>query len=169
MKEKAILAFFFLKIRYIMKLIMKDIVFVIGISSAGKSTFIKEKFPDYKVLDVFSYQKKRQPTFCNTLASYYELAADLCLLLERENRIVIEHTLSKKKRREMYIKIIEELTHEKPRAIYLKPSLETYKRNLKARGIKNDDVDYDYLHFYLDQFEEPTVDEGFSSVEVIEV
>ena len=35
---------------------MKEVIFVIGIAGSGKSTYIKNNYPDYKKIDLYDYQ-----------------------------------------------------------------------------------------------------------------
>ena len=156
-------SFFYLFYNLYMK---KDIVFVMGLPFYGKSHYIKVHFSDYKVLDIFDYQKDYPIDIYHTLSSYYQLACELCKSLKDNDHIVIEHTLVKAKRRKMFIDIIQELIGQKPRAIFLKPNFESYNKNRVSRGEKP--VTKDDYYFYFDQMEIPQVEEGFESVEIVE-
>ena len=73
----------------------QETVFVMGLSSFGKSHYIDEHYKDYKKVDIFDYQDYPIPLISTTLKSYYDCAADLIEAIANNEKVVLEHTLAK--------------------------------------------------------------------------
>ena len=141
------------------------IIIVMGPSCAGKSTFIKNHFKDYKVIDLFDFQTKTRPTFDSVWESYVNCANALkeCIKQGNEN-IILEHTLLKRIRREWYISQIREVTNEDIEIYCLIPSAEQLVKQSQLRG---NSISEDDAKALLDIVEIPIKEEGYSKVNII--
>lgn len=136
---------------------------VMGPTCAGKSTYIKEHFPDTDVVDLMSFQKHIRIITPETVwESYVACANKLKELLAQNKDVILEHTLLKAARREWYIKQIREVYSGDIDIICLLPS----KKLLYQRS-KLKDVDPIWSIPSLDIIEIPTAKEGYKNITII--
>ena len=143
-----------------------SIIIVAGPSCAGKSTFIKENFPDREIVDLFDFQKNIPFLNFEGVVKSYEQCKDALIQKIKEGKpVVFEHTLLKAIRRKYYIDAIKEITDEPIEIYFLLPDREVYREQLKMRKQPYDDdfIDGSYLVAEI-----PTENEGFSKVTVIQ-
>lgn len=138
---------------------------VMGPPCSGKSTFIKNTFPDFKVVDLFDFQKdKKFISVESVMESYIETKNALIEALKENKNVVLEHTLLRAIRREMYVNAIKEVTDEPINIYVLIPEKATFIEFSKQRKCPTDD------RYFMDLFgtlEIPTQEEGFANVYVI--
>ena len=142
-----------------------SIIIVAGPACAGKSTFIKENFPDREVVDLFDFQENLGLITVRTVLDSYAHCKDALIEKIKEGKpVVLEHTLLKAIRRKYYIDAIREVTNEPIEIYYLLPDREIYREQLKLRELPCDDdfIDSSYLVAEI-----PTEDEGFDKVTII--
>lgn len=146
----------------------KKVIFVIGIPCSGKSSYIKNNFPDATAIDLYDYQANIQ-TIEDVWKSYEAVKDEIIKRLESEDVVICEHTLLKAERREYYLHALKEtypgINFE---IILCQPDIDTYKRNHVARHgepATDDFIDNRYNGF-LEVLEEPIETEGFSKVSV---
>lgn len=137
-----------------------NIKIVMGPPCAGKSTFIKENFPDYKVIDLFDFQKNIM-NYDEIMQSYLDCRDALIEALKNNENVVLEHTLLKKKRRKMYVDAIRSITDADIEIYVACPKLEDYIERSKKRKTYISDEN---LKYYLDFMDFPDEDEGFSKI-----
>jgi len=148
---------FFLKI-IIGVIKMQKVTFVMGIPNAGKSTYIKKNFPDYVVLDVLDYQKKiwkdwEFPTVDQIMQSYLDLLEDMKkYLIEGKTDIIVEHTLLRACRREMYLDELKKFNVEK---------------NIICIMVKKEDYTSIGYDENMEVLEYPTIEEGWDKTDII--
>ena len=115
------------------------IIFVFGMPGSGKTTYIKEHFPEFKHIDVWHFQNNLPPGCTleereKQMLSEYE-ACKLALvdaICEHEN-VVLEHTLLKSIRRTPYIEAVRNVTDQEIIAYVFNPDIDTILRiNEKA-------------------------------------
>lgn len=140
------------------------IIFVMGPSCGGKSTFIKNNFPEYKKLDLYDYEEKNGFSIPAIIQSYDEIKEDLIDAIKNNEDIVMEHTLLKAIRREVYIDAIKEVTDSPIIGYFILPSDEEIESNAKKRKVRLYEGELDNIRNILDI---PTVDEGFAEVHII--
>ena len=139
---------------------------VMGPSCAGKSTYIKEHFPNEKVIDVFDFQDYRFATPETVWQSYEDCAKALQDALKENENVVLEHTLLKAIRREWYIQKVREVSDCDIKVICIFPSL----KMLQSRSRKRKCISTaDYCQAMLDTLELPQKEEGYSEVEIVRV
>lgn len=139
-------------------------------SGSGKTTFIKENFPNHKVLDIWEYQNvfynmynedKHIPFVDRVLKSYELLKESILTEVKKKeySTIIVEHTLLKANRREYYL--TELISHNVDIiAYFISPSKETFFKNNPKRNIN----DYDNSK----QIQEiPNEIEGFNEIHII--
>lgn len=140
-----------------------SVIFVIGQSCSGKSTYIKKFFPDSMVVDLYNYQDK-VITVQSVFDAYNKCKDALIDALKQSDNVILEHTLSKRIRREDYINAVRSVTDAPIECIVIQPAKNVIIANAKKRGIKlHEDMVTDYLEF----FEMPSVNEGFSKVTLV--
>jgi predicted kinase len=145
--------------------LFKIIKIIMGIPCSGKSTFIKNTFPNSKKIDLYDYQVGKSFDYETMMLTYEEVKDNVIDAIKNNEDFVLEHTLLKACRRKMYIDAIKEVTDE-PIGIYvMNPSME----ELKNRMIKRETSGIEeYIKNNLDVYEKPTLDEGFDYVYIIE-
>ena len=143
---------------------MKHIVIVAGPTCTGKSTYIKNHFPDYKVVDLFDFQKGIILTADNVLKSYENCRDALIKAIKENDKVILEHTLLMAKRRPMYIDAIRSVTNDGIDMYFILPDVETYKERLKQRGENSDD---EFVEMMMSIAETPDKSEGYKNVFVI--
>ena len=140
------------------------IIFVMGPSCGGKSTFIQNNFPNYKKLDLYDYEVKNGFSIPAILQSYDEIKEDLLKAIKNNEDIVMEHTLLKAIRREVYIDAIKEITDAPIIGYFILPSDEEIKINAEKRKVSLYDGELDNIRKILDI---PTEEEGFAEIHII--
>lgn len=142
-----------------------SVIIVAGPTCAGKSTFIKDHFPNHKVIDLFDYQKHfKYVTVDAVLQSYEECKMALQEALRNGEAVVLEHTLLKQKRRPMYIDAIRECTDEPIEMYFLMPSDKQLIKQMRERSYASDIKTAQNMK---DTVELPTLDEGYTVVHII--
>lgn len=141
------------------------IIFVMGPSCAGKSTFIKKNFPDMKVLDLFEYEERIGFSIPAIKEAYKQIEKDLVDCVKNNEDIIMEHTLLKAIRREVYIKAIKEVSDSPIIGYFLLPSDDEIKANAKKRRVKMSDSELKNVREILDI---PSVEEGFSEIHIVD-
>ena len=141
------------------------IIFVMGPSCAGKSTFIKKNFPDMKVLDLFEYEERIGFSIPAIKEAYKQIEKDLVNCVKNNEDIIMEHTLLKAIRREVYIKAIKEVSDSPIIGYFLLPSDDEIKANAKKRRVKMSDSELKNVREILDT---PSVEEGFSEIHIVD-
>ena len=140
-----------------------SIIFVIGPSCAGKSTYIKENLPDYKIIDLFDFQDYKFITVENIMKSYYDCKDALIEAIKENENVVLEHTLLKAERRKIYIDAIKELGNFDIDIVVIKPDINTLMKQKALRG-----TNIYQAQDELDLLEIPTKEEGFRNITIIE-
>ncbi|WP_165045514.1 AAA family ATPase [Adlercreutzia sp. ZJ138] len=152
----------------------EDVVFVIGPPCSGKLTFIRENLSGYAVIDLHEIQKRS----CTIWDSYLICEKELIEALRHHRKVILRHTLVKARRRPMYINAVRTVRPDvRISCFYSLPDLETYVRydesdvaSWNAAHPDNPDSPHAKaaLATYLEEFEVPTIDEGFASVQHIQ-
>lgn len=147
-----------------------NIYFVMGISCSGKSTYIKNNFPNAIVIDLFDFQtNKRRPLTKDIIMESYQECMDALIQRINENKdknvdIVMEHTLLRGIRRKPYIDAIRNVCDAPITAIVIIPPMYKLIERNKLRGFSGDAT---FIQDNLDVLEIPTIDEGFLKVEIV--
>ena len=137
---------------------------VMGPSCAGKSTYIKEHFPNTEVVDILDFQANLiVATEETVLKTYEEHLNKVKELLSQGKDVVIEHTLLKAKRRLWYIQQIREVYSGDIDIICIKPSEDLLAFRSQLRHIAQW-----YTLLMLDELELPTFEEGYKNITIIE-
>lgn len=146
-----------------------SIIFVIGPAASGKSTYIKENFPDYKVVDIYDFQKNQLvSTVESTWISYHKAKDALIKALKEYDNVVLEHTLLRAERRPMYIDAVREVTKEPIDVIVFNlPASTIAERRIERSPMINYDTALNYAEMELDLLEIPTKEEGFNNITII--
>jgi predicted kinase len=139
------------------------VVFVIGPAGSGKSTFIKNNFPDAIVVDLWDYQEDCY-SMQDIIDSYNNaeeaLKEAIKENLNTDNTVVLEHTLLKQIRRPQYIDAVKSLTDTPIEVFAMNPSQEEYKKRCNSSKKP-------FYKDYLEIYELPEVEEGFGSVTIV--
>jgi len=135
------------------------IVFVIGPACSGKSTYIKNNYHDYNVIDLYDFQKGHQ--YATILDSYEKCKEALIESIKEGKDTVMEHTLLREIRRKPYIDAIREITDAPIDIIVMKPSHEEFDKRCRLRGFDGATDDFDILEI-------PTINEGYNEIKIIE-
>ena len=141
------------------------IVFVMGPSCAGKSTFIKKNFPTFKKIDLYDFELENGFSVEGIMQAYEECKNALVKAIKNGEDVVMEHTLLKAIRRDIYIKAVKEITNEPIIAYFICPSDNELKSNAKRRMIS---FWKDELKNIRDIMELPTTEEGFGEIHIID-
>ena len=142
-----------------------SVIIVAGPTCAGKSTFIKDHFPNHTVVDLFDFQKDFK--FINVhdvLISYEQCRDELKAAITRGEDVVLEHTLLKRMRRPMYIDAIRECTDRPIEMYFLMPSDEQLFKQMRERSYASD---IKTARSMKEVVELPTLDEGYAVVHII--
>lgn len=146
------------------------IIFVFGLPCSGKSTFIKENFPDFKHIAIDHFQKDL-PYGCTQeerqeqmLAEYEECKQALIEAIKENDNVVLEHTLLKAMRRVPYIEAVRSATDQGISAYVFNPSIETLMRMRKK-----DDIEAyrEQINNEKSVLEIPKDKDGFAEVHII--
>lgn len=141
------------------------IIFVMGPSCAGKSTFIKKNFPDYKKIDLYDFEIENGFSVEAIMQAYEECKNALVESIKNKENVVMEHTLLKAIRRKVYIEAVKEITDEPIVGYFICPSDDELKANAKRRMIS---FWKDELNNIREIMELPTTKEGFNEVHIID-
>lgn len=142
-----------------------SVIIVAGPTCAGKSTFIKDHFPQHTVVDLFDFQKDFK--FVNpelVFESYIKCRDALVEALKQGQEVVLEHTLLKAKRRAMYIDAIRSVTDEPIEMYFLMPSDKQLFKQMKERKYTRS---LDTAKDMKAIAEVPTLEEGYAVVHII--
>jgi len=140
------------------------VVFVLGIAGSGKSTFIEENYKNWNVVNVKDEQDKYVfLDYDNIMQSYIDTRDKLIKVIKNGENVVLEHTLLRAERREMYISAVKALGVP-IEVFYLNKSLET----LLANNEKRNTLDKNYTESSLKYQEIPTLSEGFSKITILD-
>ena len=142
-----------------------SVIIVAGPTCAGKSTFIKDHFPQHTVVDLFDFQKNFK--FVNpelVFESYIKCRDALVEALKQGKEVVLEHTLLKAKRRAMYIDAIRSVTDAPIEMYFLMPSDKQLFKQMKARKYTRS---LDTAKDMKAIAEVPTLEEGYAVVHII--
>ena len=138
---------------------------VMGPACAGKSHFIRETFPNSTVIDLWDFQKEQKHvTYESVMQSYIDTQEALINAIKEKKDVVLEHTLLRAIRREVYIKAIREVTDEPINIYVLVPSAENFK---KFNELRNCPCDDQYIKAMFETLEIPTFEEGFDNIYII--
>lgn len=141
-----------------------SVIIVAGPTCAGKSTFIKQNFPDRTVIDIYDFQQNCLINPDTILESYEACKVALQDALRSGKKVVLEHTLLCQKRRPMYIDAIREITDEDIEMFFIIPTISEHMRRARQRNIK---LTVDYVRYMHEIAEVPTIIEGYSNVHII--
>ena len=142
-----------------------SIIIVAGPTCSGKSTFIKNNFPKHTKIDVFDFQQKLDCfSVDNIMKSYIECRDALVSAIKNNKNVVLEHTLLKKCRRDMYVNAIKETTGEPIEMYFLFPSDEQLLSQMQMRKYSNSKTEVSKMK---ELAELPTVGEGYKVVHII--
>lgn len=139
------------------------IAFVIGPACAGKSTFIKNNFPNCKVINLYDYQKNFM-TVDEVWQSYLKCRDELKKAVQNNENVILEHTLLKKERRIMYIEAIREITNAPIDIYVMLPDIETLLERRKERKIL---TSRKMTESELEMCDIPVPEDGFNKIEII--
>lgn len=147
-----------------------SITFVMGIAGAGKSTYIKGKFPDCTVIDLYDFQKNGYVLNSGMsfeeqcLQSYYACRDAVVEAIKNGEDVVMEHTLLRAIRREMYVEAVKNVTDEPIDIIVINPPVDTIKERWSLRKLNPTDEE---IKYNLSVLEIPTKEEGFRNITVV--
>ena len=132
-----------------------EIVVLIGIPGSGKSTLARTKYPHHRRANL------------DTLGSRGKEDIEISRALLDGQDIIIDNTNTTKKSRRKYIEIAKTLGL-RIRAVYLKCPLDiALLQNSRRTGRER--VPDRVVSMYYRMLQQPTLEEGFSSVEIVEV
>lgn len=141
-----------------------SVIFVIGPAGAGKSTFIKEKFPNYKVIDLYDFQKNINPSINNIWTSYMDCRDALMKAVSENDNVILEHTLLKRERRKLYIDAVKSVK-DVPIDVYA--IIPTIDKLIERRKNKFLFVSKENIKEELEMFDIPKEGDGFNKIEII--
>lgn len=145
-----------------------SVMFVIGPSCSGKSTYIENRYPNIKKIDLYDYQKhlfeRKFFSIPDILKSYEDCKIAIIEAVKNNEDIVVEHTLSKASKRKEYIDAIREISNTPIGIVVIYPSDSKILENAKKRNVKITQADLDN---YKKVFEMPTPIEGFSKITIL--
>lgn len=143
-----------------------NVYFVMGIPGSGKSTYIKNRFKDAKVIDLMKFQTGIPVFTPDVIMKSYEecLSALKIACADTSSDIVLEHTMLRKCRRVPYINAVTEIAGIKPDMIVILPEKEIIKYRQEQRNIFTSMED---IQMALDMLEMPTMNEGYNSISII--
>lgn len=136
----------------------KKVIMMMGYPGSGKTTYINNNFTgkEYTIIhgDDHKTESKMKKAFLSAIQS------------ENSCNIVLDATFASMIKRVVFISIAKQYTNDIS-LIHINTSLETsLKRNLERIGDKR--VPNIALFTYRKRFEEPSIEEGFSNIEIVE-
>ena len=136
----------------------KKVIMMMGYPGSGKTTYINNSFTgkEYTIIhgDDHKTESKMRKAFISALQS------------QDSSNIVLDATHASKVKRLVFISIAKQYTNDIS-LIHMNTSLETsLKRNFERVGDKQ--VPRIALFTYRKRFEEPSIEEGFSNIEILE-
>lgn len=142
-----------------------SVIIVGGPAGAGKSTFIKEHFSDKTVIDLKDFQDKyRFLSYDNVVKSYEDCKEALVNAIKEGKDVVMEHTLLRAIRRDVYIKAIKEVTNDDIVIYFFKPSMNLLAKRIEHRSGASGERS---ARVSLETLEVPTYDEGYTKIYII--
>lgn len=145
-----------------------SVIFVIGPSCAGKSTFIANRYPNLKKIDLYDYQsyllERKFYTIQDILKSYEDCKNAVVEAVKNNEDIVLEHTMLKAIRRKEYIDAIREVSDTPIGVVVIYPSDDKILEHADKRGVF---MTQNELNDYREIFEEPKFSEGFSKITIL--
>ena len=132
-----------------------EIVVLVGIPGSGKSTLARSKYPHHRRANL------------DTLRSRTREDQEISSALMNGQDIIIDNTNTTKRSRRKYIEVAKALGL-KVRAVYLKCPLDIgLAQNSKRNGRER--VPDKVVTMYHRILQEPALEEGFDSIEIVEV
>ena len=155
-----------------------DAIFLIGPPNSGKSHFARSYLGGHEIVDLYDFQKGRALSSLEDVMEAYAQCRDAFVEALNKRGMcapVLEHTLMKAKRRPMYIEAVRSVVGDDARiiCIYAYPTLEVMRqldmidyRNLvdECPSTSATPAATATLLMYLNEFEVPTIEEGFYKV-----
>ena len=143
-----------------------QITFVIGIPCSGKSTYIKENFPNTKIIDLYDFQKDLKCCTPDTIWESYIKAKDAVLECIKNNEdVVLEHTMLRAERRKFYIDAIKEISDAPIDIVLINPLPEVIAKNSEKRNIHKS---VESIEWELEILEFPEYEEGYRNITIID-
>jgi predicted kinase len=144
------------------------IIFIIGPSFSGKSIYIKENFPDAKIVKISTFNKVVEAAYTNEEieelaknAQFYcaEALKNTIRSCKEDDIVILEHQLLKRQSREYYLSQVKEITDTPVECILMDPDEKMIEQML----------DFEHTFIRLHQYEKsklelPSEEEGFASV-----
>ena len=131
-----------------------EIIVLVGIPGAGKSTLARTRFPGYKRINLDTLKSRHRENFAILEA------------LERGESLVIDNTNTTRRSRSKYVHYARRFNFP-IRAILLKCDLDVALRRNSTRSGKEYVPDR-AVKMYYRILEPPSDDEGFDSIEIVE-
>lgn len=144
----------------------KKVIFVIGAPCSGKTHFIREHYPEAKVIDLWDYQKEEPFLTLPVVIESYRKAKEAvteAIQSAEEDIVVLEHTMLRAKRRAEYIEAVKKYDGVTLLCYAIMPDDKTHRRYCESRECR-----YGHIKAARDIFEIPKVEEGFDEVYIIE-
>lgn len=138
---------------------------VMGPACSGKSSFIRNTFKNHTIIDLYNFQENIKVWNVESIMKSYINCRDALIQALKENKeVVLEHTLLRAIRREMYIKAIKEVSNEPINIYVLLPSKETLLEFSKKRHC---DYTISQVEQLFNTLEIPVKEEGFDNIYII--
>jgi len=150
-----------------------QIIFVIGPSCVGKSTYIKEHYKNFEIIDLYKFQQDYKILGLAQVVESYEKCKEALIKTVKENKnVVMEHTLLRAERRIPYIEAVKALGNFDIECVCIKPNIELLVKRKILRGLDQYGLSEEEIKQMCEEelkmLELPTVDEGFSKITIIE-
>ena len=154
---------------------MQKVIFVIGMTAAGKSYFIEENYgdKDIDILNIYDYQQRAYDEagfgdvipfgaeFRCLYAANNMLLEDIVEKLSQGRNVVVEQTFYKAKRRIAYIDEIRKVANVDIEVYVMSPSKSCWQANLEKRNLKGR---FQVYKSSTDEIEFPNVAEGIDKI-----
>lgn len=154
---------------------MQKVIFVIGMTAAGKSYFIEENYgdKDIDILNIYDYQQRAYDEagfgdvipfgaeFRCLYAANNMLLQDVIDKLLQGRNVVVEQTFYKAKRRIAYIDEIRKVANVDIEVYVMSPSKSRWQANLEKRNLKGR---FQAYKSSTDEIEFPNVAEGIDKI-----
>ncbi len=130
-------------------------IIITGIPGSGKSTLVRKRYPNFKRINL------------DTLKSRSREEKEILAALERGENLVVDNTNTTARSRKRYIDFAKAFGAQIS-SIYIDCPLElAMERNRKRKA--KEQVPAFVLRFYFRKLQQPKLEEGFDSCEVIKV